>query len=108
MINQELNTEAVVKYGGLSNAELMLVYFRFKKYLDNLNKNLDQRKVSKQIDTPMGTATAIMEVPQSHVDKFKETEYYRLTCNVVDKLTPVIDLLIDCDPSLQRLADELR
>lgn len=108
MSKQELNGEAIVKYGGLTNAELMLVYFRFKKYLDNLEDNLKNNRVSKQIDTPLGRATAIIQVPEEHVEKFKATEYYRLTKNVVEKLTPVVELLIDCDESLQSLANELR
>lgn len=99
---------AVEKYAGLSNEEILLVYFRFKNYLDNLEENFKDRKVSKQIDTPLGKATAIVEVPQSHIDKFRATDYYKHTVAVVNKLQPIAELLMECDDHFKKLADELR
>lgn len=108
MSNTTANSEAIVKYGGLTNAELLLVYFRFKKYLENLDSNLKDKKISKQIDTPVGKATIIQEIPQEHVDRFMQTDYYKLTKTVVEKLAPIADIILECDDSLQSLVNELR
>ncbi|NBW38603.1 MAG: hypothetical protein EBR30_27010 [Cytophagia bacterium] len=108
MNNTAADSEAIVKYGGLTNAELLLVYFRFKKYLENLDSNLKDKKISKQVDTPLGKATVIQEIPQEHVDRFMQTDYYKLTKNVVDKLGPIADIILECDDSLQTLVNELR
>lgn len=104
----EINVEAVVNYGGLSNAELMLVYFRMKKYVDNMEENLKNNKVAKQMHTPLGLATAYMTVPAEHVERFRKTEYYKLANSVVEKLGPLVELIMECDESLKKLADELR
>lgn len=96
------------KYGGLTNDEIMLIYYRFKGYLDTLEDNLKNRRVSKVIDTPLGKATAIVNVPEEHVEKFKETRYYALTKAVVAKLGPVVELLEECDTDFKKLSDELR
>lgn len=102
------NSEAIVKYGGLTNAELLLVYFRFKKYLENLDSNLNQQQISKPIDTPIGKGVVIQKVPAEHVERFKKTEYYKLTRLVVEKLEPIAEVIMECDDSLQSLANELR
>lgn len=96
------------KYGGLDNKEIMLVYYKLKSQTDKLNKNLDNKRVAKPIDTPFGEGIAFMEVPQKHIDMFKETEYYKLLNSVIEKLEPIVQLLEECDNSLKQLADELR
>ena len=108
MSESTANSEAIVKYGGLTNAELLLVYFRFKKYLENLDSNLNQQQVSKPIETPLGKGMVIQKVPAEHVEQFKKTEYYKLTKLVVEKLQPIAEVILECDDSLQSLVDELR
>jgi hypothetical protein len=108
MTNEQTTEEAITKYGGLSNGELMLVYFRFKKYLDTLENNLNNNQISKQIDTPLGKATAFINVSDDNIEKFKSSEYYKLTKTLVQKLEPIVELLIECDSTYKKLADELR
>lgn len=108
MVNIHESEESAVKYGGLSNAEIMMVYFRFKSYLKHTDENLNKRRLSKVIDTPLGKATVLTEIPESHVTKFRDTEFYKLTKNIVEKLDPVVELILECDESYQKLADELR
>jgi hypothetical protein len=56
----------------------------------------------------MGKGTAIMQVPDEHIQKFKATEYYKLSKAVVAKLGPIVELLQECDDNFKQLADELR
>lgn len=108
MSESTAKSEAIVKYGGLTNAELLLVYFRFKKYLENLDSNLNQQQISKPIETPLGKGIVIQKVTAEHVERFKKTEYYKLTKLVVEKLEPIAEVILECDDSLQSLANELR
>lgn len=101
-------TAESIKYGGLSNSELMLVYYRFKNYVDNLEEGLSKNQVSKSVNTPMGKATAIVQVSDEHIEKFKSTEYYKLSKAIVAKLGPIVELLQECDDSFKQLSDELR
>jgi hypothetical protein len=97
-----------IKYGGLSNSEIMVVYYRFKKYIDDLEDGFSKNQVSKTVNTPMGRGTAIMQVSDEHIQKFKSTEYYQLSKAVVAKLGPIVELLQECDDTFKQLADELR
>lgn len=92
----------------VSNAELLMIYLKFKKYNDNLDKNLSKNLISKEVDTPLGKGIAYIDVPADHVEQFKQTEYYKLSHTIVEKLSPLVELLLDCDESLKKLADELR
>ncbi len=99
---------AAVRYGGLSNEEILIVFFRFKKYVDDLESSFEKKQISKAIDTPLGKATAIVGVTQEQIDQFRKSDYYRLSVSVMNKLGPVVDLIMECDDTFKKLADELR
>lgn len=107
MVKTEETAESI-KYGGLSNSEIMIIYYRFKKYIDDLEEGLSKNQISKVVNTPMGKGTAIMQVSDDHIQKFKSTEYYKLSKAVVAKLGPIVELLQECDDNFKQLADELR
>ena len=101
------NTE-VEKYAGLTNQELLLVYYRLDNYLKTLNKNLDKNVITKQVETPMGVATAMKQIKPEHVEMFKETTFYNTLCEVVVKLKPIAELIEECDDSLKNLISEFK
>lgn len=101
------NTE-VEKYAGLTNQELLLVYYRLDNYLKTLNKNLDKNVITKQVETSMGVATAMKQVKPEHVEMFKETAFYNTLCEVVVKLKPIAELIEECDDSLKNLISEFK
>ena len=98
----------VEKYAGLTNQELLLVYYRLESYLKTMNKNLDKNVITKQVETPMGIATAMKEVKPEHVEMFKETTFYNTLCDIVVKLKPIAELIEECDDSLKNLISEFK
>jgi hypothetical protein len=96
------------RFAGLNNAEIIFMYYRLKNYKTVLDKNLDKNVVSKQVETPLGIATAIKEVKPEYVAKFKETEYYKTACDIIDKLTPVVSIIEQCDDSVAKLLEQLK
>jgi hypothetical protein len=103
-----MTQEKEEKYAGLDNAEIIFMYYRLKNYLDTLNKNLDKNMISKQVETPLGIATAIKEVKPEYVQKFKETDYYKTACNIIEKLTPVVSIIEECDDTIKQLVSEFK
>lgn len=102
MSDQNLNLQ------GLTNEEIIMIYYRFDKYLSGLNSNLEQNRISKPVETPMGNGIAIIKVPEEHVKMFKESQYYELLNSIVDKLKPIVSLIEECDPALKTLAEEIK
>lgn len=95
-------------YSGLTNEELIMIYYRFEKYLNNLNENLDNNRVTKTVETPFGNGLQVTNVPKEHVEKFKTTQYYSLLNSVVNKLKPIVDLIEECDPKLKQLGEVVK
>lgn len=96
------------RFAGLSNIEIIFMYYRLKNYKTVLDKNLDKNVVSKQVETPLGIATAIKEVKPEDVVKFKETEYYKTACDIIEKLTPVVNIIEECDDSVTKLLKQFK
>tara|TARA_R110000868_G_scaffold408865_1_gene693049 strand:+ start:602 stop:922 length:321 start_codon:yes stop_codon:yes gene_type:complete len=96
------------RFAGLNNAEIIFMYYRLKNYKTVLDKNLDKNMVSKQVETPLGIATAIKEVKPEFVAKFKETEYYKTACDIIEKLTPVVSIIEQCDDSVAKLLEQFK
>jgi hypothetical protein len=107
-MSQKVEQQIEERYAGLSNAEITFMYYRLKNYLDTLNKNLDKNMISKQIETPLGIATAIKEVKPEYVQKFKETDYYKTACNIIEKLNPVVSIIEECDDTVIKLLKEFK
>ena len=105
---QEKKTQDNAFYNGLSNDELIMVFYKFKSYLDNMNANLDKNMVTKPIDTPMGQGFMVKEVPKEHVEMFKESRFYKTLTSIVEKLEPVADLIENCDQEMKDLTKHLK
>jgi hypothetical protein len=95
-------------FKGLSNEELIMVYYRFNKYLTDLNKNLEKNLISKSVETPFGNGIAMISVPEAHVDQFKKSQYYELINSIVAKLKPIVELIEECDDAMKELAQEVK
>lgn len=95
-------------FKGLSNEELIMVYYRFNKYLTDLNKNLEKNLISKNVETPFGNGIAMISVPEEHVDQFKQSQYYELINSIVTKLKPIVELIEECDDAMKELAQEVK
>lgn len=96
------------RFAGLNNAEIIFMYYRLKNYKTVLDKNLDKNVVTKHVETPLGIATAIKEVKPEYVAKFKETEYYKTACDIIEKLTPVVNIIEQCDDSVAKLLEQFK
>lgn len=101
-------SENLNNYQGLSNEEIIMIYYRFEKYLSGMNVNLEKNMISKNVDTPFGNGIAMINVPPAHVEMFKQTQYYELLNSIVAKLKPIVELLEDCDPTMKELAEEVK
>lgn len=101
-------SEKLEAYKGLTNEEIIMIYYRFDKYLAGLKENLDKNMISKNVDTPFGNGIALISVPEAHVEQFKQTQYYGLLNSIVEKLKPIVNLIEECDPAMKELAEEIK
>jgi hypothetical protein len=108
MTENHQSEQTITKYGGLDNKEIVMMFYKMKAFVDNLDENLDKCKLRKEVDTPMGKGVAYIDIPQSHVDKFRSSEYYTVLRSMLRKLEPVVEVIEDCDEACKLFANELR
>lgn len=108
MMDNTTTTAQTNKYAGLDNKELIFIYYKIKDFVSNLDKNLDDKKMRKEIDTPMGRGVAYIGISEEQVEKVKATEHYRVMHEVLDKLQPIIEVIEECDESSKEFANDLR
>lgn len=106
--NKKAEEKDELFYKGLSNYELVTIFYKFKEYYDNLNVNLDNNTITKPIKTPMGIGMVVKEVPKEHIEKFKDSIYYKTLTDIVKKLEPVSNLIEDCDDDIKEYAKKLK
>jgi hypothetical protein len=95
-------------YKGLSNDELVIVFYKFKNYFNNLNNHLDKNMIVQNVQTPVGLGQIVKEVSEKHVELFRESRYYNTLSNIVEKLEPVVKLIEDCDPDMKDLSQHFK
>lgn len=93
------------KYKGLSNEEITVIYTRFNKYLTDLEANLNKGVVNKIVKSPGGVYVDTIRLSEDDVRKFKQSEQYLFSKSVVDKLAPIVDLIVEEFPQLKSLKD---
>lgn len=100
-----MNTQ--VEFKGLTNEELLVIYYRFKRYLDKLEDNFKNNRIPEPIDTPMGPGVAFRMIDADYVEQFKANVNYTLAVSIVEKLKPVVEIIEEV-PEMKTLAEELR
>jgi hypothetical protein len=107
---KELDQPDAIKWGGLSNAQLLKIYFSMKQQQEIMDANLAKNKVLRVVENKSSGLFdfRMVNVPKDSVEQFKETEYYKLIGSVVATLAPIVSLLVDCDDALKALSNELR
>ena len=95
-------------FKGLTNEEIIMIYYRFDKYLTGLKLNLEKNMISKNVETPFGNGIAMISVPEEHVDQFKQSQYYGLLNSIVAKLKPIVELIEEFDETMKELAQEVK
>jgi len=83
-------------YKGLDNKEILVIYYKMSSFLNELNLNLDNQRVQKVIDTPMGKGVAYINISEDKVQQFR------------DKLKPIAELIEECDDSCKLFANQLQ
>lgn len=94
-------------YKGLSNEEILIIYYRFKRYIDKLEENFKTGRIAEPIDTPMGPGIAFKKIDDAYIEEFKKSENYLIAVSVIDKLKLVVEMIEEV-PEMKDLANKLR
>lgn len=89
----------------LDNNEISCVYYNFKDHFDELNKSLDKGYRTEQEDVEHNGYTAkalfLVKISDEEVAAVKSSHYYQTIKSIIDKLTPVVELIEESEPSIK-------
>lgn len=96
------------KFAGLSNTEIVLVYYRLKQYVNMIDSNLDNGYATKVIKSPVGMTTSLKEVSKEKIQVFKDSLYYKTMKDALDKLEKVSSLIEECDQDVISIIQQIK
>ena len=89
----------------LDNNEISCVYYQFKKHYDDLNDTLDKGYRTEQEDVELDGCKAkalfLIKITDQEVAAVKSSHYYQTLESILDKLTPVIELIEEVEPIIK-------
>jgi hypothetical protein len=100
----QITETTVPKYAGLSNKDIILTYHKMKDIVDTMESNLKKLRIQKTNDN----GVTYHDITQTQADSFKKSEYYQVIHNVVKTLSPIVNLLEDCDTELKMFSEGLK
>lgn len=82
----------------LSNEEILVVYYRFSKYLTEMDKSLEKNMIIKKVEGPGGMiVNGIRMIDEQEKESFMNSKFYLTTKKIVEKLQPVVVLIEDVE-----------
>jgi hypothetical protein len=100
-----------MKFEELSNSEISVVYYNFKRHLDEMNAQLDNKMFSEKVNIetddpnapPVRPIVVVVErITDDEVAAIRSSHYYQNIKSLVDKLQPVVELIEEAEPEIKK------
>jgi hypothetical protein len=101
-------TETNFEFKVFTNEELLLIFYRFNKYVSDIEKNLERNIVVKKVDAPMGIANAVSMISDKEKEEFLNSDYFLKIKALVSKLKPITELIEECSEDLRQFATNIK
>jgi hypothetical protein len=92
----------------LTHEELLVIFYKFEAFVKSLDLDLQNKRIGKRFETPMGIGMAYKNIDDEKIEKLKVSKPYVLSKNIIEKLQPLVELIEDCDPEMKALSNKLK
>lgn len=89
-----------MSYFGLTNEEIIFLYFKNKERLAEYQKIIDSRSIELELSLGLGSVVMVKELSDEQLESIKSHKQYEILSVINDKLAEVVDLIYDTDPDL--------
>lgn len=90
----------------LNNIEISCVYYYFKDYLEAIEQTFKNglRTKKLEIETPDFSVQPMVLIPISkeEINDFYGSDEYKTAKSIVDKLRPIVELIEEAEPEIQK------
>jgi hypothetical protein len=86
------------RFENLTNEEILVIYYRFNTYLNQVDQSLEKNMIIKKVEGPGGMiANGIRMIDDKEKEEFLSSQFYKTTKNIVEKLKPVVVIIEDLE-----------
>jgi len=96
-----------MKFQELTNEEIVFVSTLLGDMLREYEKHLEEGGLSYIVDSPFGKVHLFKEFSSEELEKIDKSDRVRLFRSVSDKMTPIVDLIVDNDPGLLTSVEQM-
>ena len=103
-----------MKVKDLNNREISLIFYQFNRHFTEMNEQLDKNMIGEKVKIDMGEngppitpiIVAVEKVDNDEVAAIRSSHYYQTIKSLVDKLSPIVEMLEEAEPNITSAFDE--
>jgi hypothetical protein len=102
------------KIKDLNNSEISLVFYQFNRHFTEMNEQLSKNMIAEKVNIDMGEngppitpiIIAVEKVDNDEVAAIRSSHYYQTIKSLVDKLSPIVEMIEEAEPHIKESLDE--
>jgi hypothetical protein len=103
-----------MKIKDLNNSEISLVFYQFNRHFTEMNEQLSKNMIAEKVNIDMGEngppitpiIIAVEKVDNDEVAAIRSSHYYQTIKSLVDKLSPIVEMIEEAEPHIKESLDE--
>ena len=103
-----------MKVKDLNNREISLIFYQFNRHFTEMNEQLDKNMIAEKVKIDMGEngppitpiIVAVEKIDSDEVAIIRNSHYYQTIKSVVDKLSPIVEMIEEAEPHIKTDLDE--
>jgi hypothetical protein len=103
-----------MKIKDLNNSEISLVFYQFNRHFTEMNEQLSKNMIAEKVNIDMGEngppitpiIVAVEKVDNDEVAAIRSSHYYKTIKSLVDKLSPIVEMIEEAEPHIKESLDE--
>ena len=103
-----------MKINKLNNSELSLIFYQFSRHFNEMNEQLGKNMIAEKVNIDMGEngppitpiIIAVEKVDNDEVAAIRSSHYYQTIKSLVDKLSPIVEMIEEAEPHIKKDLDE--
>jgi len=103
-----------MKVKDLNNSELSLIFYQFSRHFNEMNEQLGENMIAEKVKIDMGEngppitpiIIAVEKIDNDEVAAIRGSHYYQTIKSLVDKLSPIVEMIEEAEPHIKKDLDE--
>ena len=103
-----------MKVKELNSKEISLIFYQFNKHYNEMNEQLGKNMIAEKVKIDMGEngppitpiIIAVEKVNNDEVAAIRSSHYYQTIKSLVDKLSPIVEMIEEAEPNIKKDLDE--